>query len=198
MPGYVQMRRGREAVRGVSGVVAFVLATSAALAAEAKVSIDVKIDPSGQNLTYVVENYADSPIVYVEFPHYAADLFTAPPGWTTKSTNLVNVGVPDEPGVCTATAQEGFGILRNRSAEFQMRLSLRSSRMGKGQARVRLADGSEVTVDDVRLPMRPPEEPLRQWPVLAVAVLFIGWVLLRRRKTRERPSEQPSQDERPI
>jgi hypothetical protein len=190
------MRRGR---RAVWGVVALLACTSVALAADAKVSIDVKVDPSGQNLTYIVENHADSPIVHVEFPHYAADLFTAPTGWTTNSTNLVNVGVPDEPGVCTATAQEGFGILRNRSAEFQMRLSLRNARMGKGQARVRLADGSEVTVDDVRLPMRPPEEPLRQWPVLAVAALFIGWILLRRRKGGQRPPARSTDlDERPI
>ena len=58
-----------------------------------RVTIVGGADATGHRYTWTVTNEDTSPIVYVEFPHYRANLFFSPHGWSTdESTFLVNVG----------------------------------------------------------------------------------------------------------
>ena len=57
------------------------LVASPAAAQENLVVIEGEPDESGHNYQWTVTNQHDSPIVEIEFPHFRADLFTAPEGW---------------------------------------------------------------------------------------------------------------------
>lgn len=138
-------------------------------------------------------NAGNSPIVYVEFPHFLADGFSPPAGWTAKSTLLVNINVKKAPGVCTATAdEERFGIPPGGSAEFKMRMSVDGqrgqARKGAGVARVRFADGAIMEVAGVSVPVQPPQ---RENVVLisGFGVILLLFVLAARRKKKRRTPE---------
>jgi len=47
-----------------------------------KVTITGRADKSGKQYVWTVTNEYCSAVVRVEFPHYMADLFTSPTGWT--------------------------------------------------------------------------------------------------------------------
>ncbi len=103
-----------------------------------------------------VVNQHSSPVVYVEFPHFQADMFYVPPGWKSKSTYLVNVGVEKRPGVCTAwvdSPREGISI--GSRAQFGMRVRQHEARLVLGEVLVRFADGNTLTISGVELPGRP-------------------------------------------
>ncbi len=103
-----------------------------------------------------IANQHTSPIVYVEFPHFQADMFSVPPRWKSKSTYLVNVGVEKRPGVCTAWVESPRdGIGAGGRAQFGMRVRQMEARMTLGEVRVRFADDNEVVISGVELPSRP-------------------------------------------
>ena len=118
-----------------------------------KVTITGGADTSGHNYSWTVTNEHTSPVVYVAFPHYRAGLFFTPAGWAAKSTFLVDAGVEERPGVCTARADPPTaGIPPGRSAQFGMQIAARGAQRGPGQVTVRFADGTETIVSGVELP----------------------------------------------
>lgn len=151
--------------------------------------IESKKNDTG-GFTIKVENNAKSAVVYVEFPHYLADLFTAPDGWETRSTLLSNIGVEKKPGICTASANSpADGIVSGASAEFDMRLGRDGQEEASAKpqtARVRFADGATIEVPGVTLPASP-----ARWsniPLIAgFAVVVVLFIALGRRKRARQP-----------
>jgi len=181
-------RRVRGRLATAVAAVAF-LATAITFAEQPRVKIEGGVDDTRQNYAWTIRNLSRSPIVYVEMPHYHADLFTAPQGWELDCTFLVNVGVPDRPGICAARASKpDAGIKFGSSGQFTMRISTLGAQMSPQTVKVKFADGTTVEVADVELP-RP---PIRGEGfvagagfalVLAVALLVHLW---RRRRLAER------------
>ena len=110
-------------------------------------------DETGHNYAWTITHNHRSPIVYVEFPHYRADLFEAPPGWATELTNPGGAG--SDPSRCIATAASpDQGVQRRREAVFRVRVAPSGTPRGLGSVIVRFGDGGEVTVDGVSVPVR--------------------------------------------
>lgn len=150
------------AQRGILMLIAAASPPSAALAwaqadgAAGAVHIEGSMDATSQNYTWRVVNTGNATVVRISFPHYHADLFTAPPGWITDCTYLVNVGVPDRAGVCAAWAQNAQrGIAPGGSAEFSMRIAASGAAPGRGDVDVVFSDGITSTVGGVLLPRAP-------------------------------------------
>lgn len=156
---------------------------------EELVTIKGGADPTCQNYEWEITNRHDSPIVKVEFPHYRADMFTAPAGWESKCTYLVNVGVPDRPGVCTAWPKPpNPGIPKGSSRRFTMRVCADRPPVGSGTVTVYFADGTEVRVPNVTLPEAPAPEA-KYIPLVGCGLLFGGWVLVRTWRGRRRANQ---------
>ena len=154
----------------------------AALADRPKVTIVGGADASGHNYSWTVTNGYTSPIVYVEFPHYHADLFFAPKSWSTETTALVNVGSKDEPGVCIARAESpAAGIPPGRALNFGMRVAPLPTRRGQGTVLIRFADGTESSVTGVGLP-----QPGSVWDeyasLIGLGTIFLLWIIFRARR----------------
>ena len=133
---------------------------------------------------WAVKNEYTSPIVYIQFPHYHADTFIAPEGWEKESTYLVNKGVADRPGTCTAYVDDPRASIRpNQSAQFGMRIARVDARRGTGDVLVRFADGTTTTVTGVELPCTFPAAP-RYATVLGLAALMLILVLVEVRRRR--------------
>ncbi len=158
------------------------------------VSITGGADESGHQYAWSVTNETDRTIVELRFPHYRASLFFAPDGWDTQdSTCIVNVGVPDRPGVCVARAATPAGGLRpGHSATFRMQVGGAVKRRSAAVS-VRFADGSETTVGGVELPHR--ERVSEQYvSLIGLGVIFTGWVavrLMRKRRAIPVDSREP-------
>ncbi len=147
-----------------------------------KVTITGGADASGQHYAWTVTNRHTSPIVYVEFPHYHADLFFAPENWSTKTTALVNVGYKDEPGVCIARVESpAAGIHLGGALDFGMRIAPLPTKRGKGTVLVRFADGTESGVAGVELP-----QPRGVWDkyasLIGLGAIFLLWIIFRARR----------------
>lgn len=158
---------------------------AAAQPAGSPITVEGSADESGHVYTWQITNGDASPVVAVTFPHYHADLFTPPRGWTSESTYLVNVGVPDRPGTCTARVEEPTaGITRGGTASFGMRIAAKGARRGRGTIQVRFADGRELEVAGVELPQPEPvgEKYMPVIGLLAVVVVAVGWGALKRRR----------------
>ncbi len=142
------------------------------------VRIEGSTDAASQNYTWRVVNAGDATVMRISFPHYHADLFAAPPGWTTDCTYLVNVGVPDRAGVCAAQAPDAQrGIAPGGSAEFSMRIAASGASPGRGDVAVVFSDGITSTVGGVLLPREPSRSetflPLASLgAVLAIVLVF--------------------------
>ncbi len=163
----------------------------AAAAEEPPVVITGGADDVGHNYAWKVTNRYRSPIVRIEFPHYAADLFHTPAGWsqgTQAEMNLVNVGWKDEPGVCVATpAPPSPGLAPGVTAEFGMRIASRGAMKGTGTIRVTFADGTSVQVAGVQLP----EMPTRPSPYLglvAMGAILLIFIVVRETRRRKQPA----------
>lgn len=154
-----------------------------------KVKITGGADEVGHNYQWRVTNQSNSPIVRIEFPHYGADLFHAPPDWTQgtqKEMNLVNVGWEDEPGVCFAT-MPGPGLLPGATAEFGMRISSRGALKGEGTVRIQFADGTWAKIPGVELPVM----PTRTSPylgVVAMGAMLLVFIIVRESRRRKQPA----------
>lgn len=154
-----------------------------------RVEIDSEVDPSFHEYEWIVTNRHTSPIVCIEFPHWNADLFPAPPGWQVEVTGLVGQQQPGKGQMCIARAEPpNSGISQGAAQRFTMRIAPRGAPMGQGKVTVRFADGKAVAVPGVSLPVRPPSD--RNLSLLGAAIIFGLWVVIRtireRRRARQR------------
>lgn len=174
----------------VSAVVVAALSLAAARAQDgsALATITGGRDQSGQNYEWTIRNLHTSPLVYMEFPHYFADMFVPPAGWELgECTNLMRVGGKEAPGVCRASATAENGIQPRLSAKVQMRLG-RGGRdyHGKGTVTLRFADGKEARIANVQLPVAPSTMDRFIMPIgfaIVMALIILGRALSRRRQT---------------
>ncbi len=165
------------------------LGPSAAAQDPAPVHIRGGADGSGHNYEWVVENRGDQPVVWIEFPHFRADTFIPPTGWEFECTHLSRVGSGrPRPGVCRAWVESpAMGIAPGGSARFRMRIARAGALRRYGTVRVRLADGTEVSVGGVELPAAPSVGE-RYVLLIGLALLLgvIGWVGYRSQKKARR------------
>jgi hypothetical protein len=142
-------------------------------------------DESGQKYVWVVTNEHDSPIEHVEFPHYLADLFTTPPGWSAELTNPL--GKAGKGGLLIAdAADQAAAILPGGSAEFGLRIGPAGTPRGDGEVLIRFADGLEV-----RVPAEVPvQERLgnRNISLIGLAIIFGCFLLIRAWRGRRKRS----------
>jgi hypothetical protein len=144
-------------------------------------------DGLGNAYHWTINNKHTSPIVRVEIPHYRGSLFFAPKGWTSSCTNLVAVGAPDAPGVCTATASAtDDGIAPGRSATFSMQLATGTVKRGAGDVVIGFADASTQNIGGVVVPV-PETLGDRYISLIGLGTILAGFVavqVFRSRKNR--------------
>jgi hypothetical protein len=143
-------------------------------------------DETGQFYRWVVRNLSDSPIVFVEFPHYRADTFFAPEEWRKEFINRVGDPNATGPGgVCRASTDDPrVAITRGRAAEFGMRLARGGANRGRGTVVVRFLDGAEVKLAGVELPGPPSIVDRLAVPGGLAVILLILWAMQRLRSRR--------------
>ena len=163
---------------------------AASAAGQTLVTISGGPDDTGHHYTWTVRNDHDCPIVFVEFPHYAADLFTPPTGWDREIVHPATGG-PSREGRCRATAPApSDGIVPGTTATFSLRLGPYAGtwgvRLGQGDALIRFADGTEVVLS---VPAPRMESALsRHLPLLVVGVVLLVLASRGARRLRERRS----------
>lgn len=166
----------------------FLWLSAAANAEEAPVTIKGGFLLDDGAYHWVVTNHSPVPIVVVEFPHYQARLFIPPPGWKSKSTNLVNVGVPKIWGTCRAWVDSrSQGIPPGGTAPFGISVTQLESRPGLGVVTVELADGTKWKIENVEIPS--PPTFIDRWGLLVCMAVFLGILALlaiRRRRREQR------------
>ena len=141
-------------------------------------------DTSGHNYEWTITNHYTAAVIAVEFRHYGASLFVAPDGWDADCAKLVNVGVRDPAGTCTASAEPDSGIRPGRSGTFRLQVAHDSARRGTGAVLLRYADGTDVTIGGVELPT--PESLTDQYvPLLGLGVVFLLVIAARERRARK-------------
>lgn len=145
---------------------------------QSPVNIRGGADETGHHYEWTIESNHSSPIVYVEFPHYRADLFTPPKGWA-----LVEM----TPDVVSAQADSvEFAIRPGHPAMFKMRIRAAGAARSVGGVRLRYEDGSESIVGGVTIPQPPSDKNIG---LIGLGALFVIWVTLRRlRRKRGRES----------
>jgi hypothetical protein len=145
---------------------------------DAPVEISGGRNDDGSFYTWVVHNHSDSPICYVEFPHYHADLWIVPEGWKKEATNLAGVPGPKAAESVARTWKEDpeLGIPPGGSARFRLRTGRREIYRGRGTVTVRLANGTELKIKDVEVPSAPSRLDLAAAPI-ALGVLFVAFVI---------------------
>ena len=147
-------------------------------------------DASGQNYEWVVENRGGQSIVWIEFPHFRADTFTPPAGWQFECTHLARLGAGrPAPGVCRAWVDSpAMGIVPGSSARFYMRVARAGALRRFGSVRVRLADGTELSISGVELPTAPSAGEryvlLAGLALLLAIVAFVAYRNQRKARTR--------------
>ena len=187
--GLADAVRGRSA-RLPAALLGFLwLSSAAARAEEAPVTISGGVQEDGLKYEWVVTNRANSPVVRVEFPHYQARLFSAPPGWKSECTFLVNVKVPKKPGTCKAWVESPRdGIARGSTATFGASVTQLESRPGRGVVKIVLADGTVLNIPNVEVPS-PPSLVDRWGGLITFAVLGALLVLITVRRRRRQPPQ---------
>jgi hypothetical protein len=148
-------------------------------------------DETRHNYEWTVTNRHTSPITRIEFPHYHADAFVVPSGWSTEGTTfLVNVGVADKPGICVATVMPSHtGIPEGGRQEFRMRITASGALVGEGKVRIKFKDDSTTVVPGVVLPVPPPYD-FKYLPLVGAALIFGLWVIIRTIRERRRRASQ--------
>ena len=196
---------GQESGAGKSGeimtlrifwVTAGTLAITAPVSIAASAQIIGGFDSRQRSFTWRITNSGDSPIVQVEIPHFHADAFFFPEGWDGNTTNLVTGDVPNEPGVCKATANgPGSAIEPGRSKLFQMHLSLADADIGRGEVKVHFANGKVETIGGVQVAVKT-HRGFGPVPAIVLGAVFLLYVLWRARRGRPSPpaSEKPREE----
>lgn len=167
------------------------IAGSHAPAADPAVTITGGPDESAHNYAWTIQNDHNRPIVYVQFPHFRADLFNPPDGWT--GAIIQPTGQASATGKCTAVVNDqSRGIHPGSSAVFAMRIGPYAgnygARPGEGDVLIRFADGTETTVRA----MVPSRESFlgRHLSLFAFCSIVIVALLVRAaRKRRTRPRQ---------
>jgi hypothetical protein len=190
---------GRAALFVVATVFALLNLATRASAQETLVEITGGRDLTGHWYKWVVKNRADSPIIYVEFPHYRADMWNIPDHWERETINLQGLpGVTEEAGVFKAWADPPRGIQAGGSAEFEMRINRKEAYRGTGTVVVRFADGGEAKVAGVDLPCPPSFLENHGMPIVMAALLLIlvGYKAIKHRYARaeRQPGSERAQE----
>src|SRR5262249_15330008 len=97
-PSFMTYRTGNRSRAHLWLAACAAAATLASVRAQTKppqVSIEGGRDATGQNYKWTVQNKSSVPITSVRFPHYHADIFVTPPGWTQHCTAMSGAGGPD-------------------------------------------------------------------------------------------------------
>lgn len=171
---------------------------------EHKVEIESEVDKSGHNYIWNVTNRSNSPIVRIEFPHYAADLFHKPPGWkqlSSEEMNLVRKGWDGAPGVLVAMREaDRPGLRKHRSASFGARIAQRGALRAEGQVKVVFEDGTETLVQEVMLPSMPAQErpEHKHMALIGTVAIFVLWVVFREIRRRRRAQREPAGEQPPA
>ena len=141
-----------------------------------------------------VTNLHTSPIVYIEFPQYHGDTFTAPSGWSKDWKNQMKLGGGrDAPGwVRTSVENPAAGIQTGRSAAFAMRIARAGALARSGRVTVRFADGVETVVSDVELPCAPGFTEQRVTLFALVVIFVIALTIHFRRRHKASTSSTPT------
>jgi len=193
-------RATRLAILSASALWLLAGAEYAAHAGDARLEITGGRDSTGQWYNWTVHNLSDSPITYVEFPHYHADTWTVPENWQTDTVNLQGLGVRKESGLLKAwTDDPRLSISPGESAKFTARINRRGALRGTGAAVVRFADGTEVRVGGVDVPCSPSilERVGMPFGLGALLLLYLAFRFAKRRRgtPASDPSAAPSADE---
>jgi hypothetical protein len=187
----------RSAGRGVF-VVVLAFAAGAPLAArseEPRANISGGVDADNRQLyEWTVTNLNTSPIVFIEFPQYHGDTFTAPSGWSQEWKNKASIGGGENaPGwVRTSVADPTRGIPPGGSAQFGLRVSRAGALTRTGKVTVRFADGSEVIVADVELPSAPTFFEQNAM-LIGLAAIFVVALLVHLRRRRRQAAPEATQ-----
>jgi hypothetical protein len=165
----------------------------AATDGDGKVTVEGGPDESGHTYEFTVTNNHDSPIVMVEFPHFRADIFAPPPGWSTEgTTNAMGHGNINAKGVCMATASlEVGGVPPRGKALFSIRVRPKGAWRGSDTVTVTFADGTVAKVPGVPLPQPEPAaaKGTRLIGFAVLGVLFLIAVAARRKKQQSAAGE---------
>ena len=153
--------------------------------AEPKVTVTGGADPTAHNYTWTITHKHSAKLISVEIPHYRADIFTAPEGWSTEIINRQSLDF--KPGECIAQALDSSrGLSRGQSAVFAMRAadSLRS----EGLILLHFADGTETSVS-AEIPTKP--SAAGQWAIPAsMGSMFAIIIAVRAGRARRRRNRQ--------
>lgn len=169
-------------------VAAGISAVASAAGADVRATVVGGADPSGHVYTWRIGHEHTSPLVGVEFPHYMADVFTAPEGWAVECTHLIGQGGRPARGVCVARVEtDGRGLPAGREAEFTMRIAPAGTPRGTGSVKLSFADGTTLTVGGVEVPIPTPVSDRLIVPAGLAAILIII-VAVGARKRRRRAS----------
>ncbi len=145
-------------------------------------------DATGHNYTWTITNHHAAAITAIAFPHYRADTFTPPEGWTGDITNFRGRGATE--GLCSGKAEApGAAIAPGGSAEFYLRVAPKGAKRGTRAARVSFEDGREVLVQ-VETPVREPFLE-RNMTLVGLGVMFAIFLLVAR--LRRKPAPEASE-----
>lgn len=154
-------------------------------------------DSSGQNYAWKIQNGTSKPIVFVRFPHFWADTFVAPKGWTMNCTNLQQIGSKSIPGICEATAPPDGAIPPGGSAAFEMRLANKSPALRRrGTVGVRFADGTETTVSGVELPTQASflERNIQGLAMVGIVAIVLAIAVIRKQRAAPREAADAAEE----
>jgi len=152
-------------------------------------------DDSLHNYQWKITNHHSSRIVYLEFPHYRADLFHTPTDWNQKIDNVANIGWKDRMGSCMAQPKPPYqGLPPGATAEFGMRIAKQGALPGKGRVTIRFEDGTEASIADVSLPTQP-EQGSSYLALIGTGAIFVLFIVLNEWRRRKRPTVATAEEE---
>ena len=166
-------------------VILFSLVQAGAATADPKVTVTGGADPTAHNYTWTITHDHTARLIRVEIPHYRADIFNAPEGWSAEIINRQSLDF--KPGKCIAQAVDSsHGLGSGQSGRFIMRAA--DSLRGTGAILLRFADGTETSIT-AEIPTKP--SSIQQWATPVGLGAIFGLFLLvraaRARRIRNRP-----------
>ena len=154
---------------------------------ESGIAIEGGADPTGQVYTWTVHNVGRQHVDHIEFPHYRASLFFAPPGWSHSCTNLVGIGVKNQSGTCSTRAQTP--LAPGRSAEFRMQIAASGARRSAGTVVIHFDDGHVESIP-AEVPGAEPAGD-KYISLIGLGVIFAAALLVRWARSRRTPKAPP-------
>lgn len=143
-------------------------------------------DESGQNYSWTIINDYDSPIVFIEFPHFRAAVGFPPEGWKSEMTNPNGVG--GRTGTFAMSVERAAeGIAPGESERIRLTVTVRGTPRGKGRVLIRFADGTRTRLR-AEVPIK---ESLadRNVSLIGLGLIFAVFLFFRVFK-RRRPNRQ--------